>query len=95
MFLGHLCYALGILAALYVGGVMMVLHPVEQLYHAFMSGSLTVHIVLLDALRIFFSATVAGLVWCIGYMGYNFFKGKEDPDWDEINARVGCQEDKQ
>jgi len=26
-------------------------------------------------------------VWCIGYIGYNFFKGNEDPDWAAIEAR--------
>ena len=33
------------------------------------------------------STTVAGLIWCIGYIAYNHFKGTEDPDWDELKAK--------
>ena len=69
--LGILCYALGILAALYVGG-----------YHM-----LTLPLLLKSIIKIAFSTTFAGLVWCIGYIGYNFFKGNEDPDWAAIEAR--------
>lgn len=66
--LGILCYALGILAALYVGGWLMLIKPI--------------HVIIIA-----FSTTFAGLVWCIGYIGYNFFKGNEDPDWAAIEAR--------
>lgn len=69
--LGILCYALGILAALYVGGYLM----------------LTLPLLLKSIIKIAFSTTFAGLVWCIGYIGYNFFKGDEDPDWAAIEAR--------
>lgn len=68
--LGILCYALGILAALYVGGYLMLIKPI--------------HVIII---KIAFSTTFAGLVWCIGYIGYNFFKGDEDPDWAAIEAR--------
>ena len=68
--LGILCYALGILAALYVGGWLMLIKPI--------------HVIII---KIAFSTTFAGLVWCIGYIGYNFFKGNEDPDWAAIEAR--------
>jgi hypothetical protein len=75
MLLGGACYVLGLAAAIYIGGVLMLLHPVGELYNAYCMGTLTVF-------------SVAGLVWCIGYIGYNHFKGTEDPDWDEINART-------
>ena len=68
--LGILCYALGILAALYVGGWLMLIKPIHK-----------------SIIKIAFSTTFAGLVWCIGYIGYNFFKGNEDPDWAAIEAR--------
>ena len=35
----------------------------------------------------FFERRIAGLVWCIGYIGYNHFKGTEDPDWAAIEER--------
>ena len=75
--LGILCYALGILAALYVGGYLMLIKPIHVIIIAFGN----------DMLTLPFSTTFAGLVWCIGYIGYNFFKGNEDPDWAAIEAR--------
>lgn len=91
--LGSACYVLGLLAAIYVGGVIMLLHPIEALYVAYVTGTLTVRMVLINVIIMMLSATIAGLVWCIGYIGYNYFKGTEDPDWDEINARITKQED--
>ena len=38
-------------------------------------------------IKIAFSTTFGGLVWCIGYIGYNHFKGTEDPDWEAIEER--------
>ncbi len=90
--LGIACYVLGMLAAVYIGGVVMLLHPVEALYRAYVTGALTVPVVLSSVVRIVLSATTAGLVWCIGYIGYNYFKGTEDPDWDEINERMAKTE---
>ena len=26
-------------------------------------------------------------MWCIGYIGYNFFRGTEDPDWNTIEEK--------
>ena len=31
--------------------------------------------------------------WKIRYVGYNYFKGDEDPDWERINARVQQNQD--
>ena len=31
--------------------------------------------------------TLAGLIWCIGYIGYNHFKGTEDPDWEVLEEQ--------
>lgn len=76
--LGLLCYALGILAALYVGGYLMLIIGNDML---------TLPLLLKSIIKIAFSTTFAGLVWCIGYIGYNFFKGNEDPDWAAIEAR--------
>ena len=85
--LGILCYALGILAALYVGGWLMLIKPIHVIIIAFGNDMLTLPLLLKSIIKIAFSTTFAGLVWCIGYIGYNFFKGNEDPDWAAIEAR--------
>ena len=85
--LGILCYALGILAALYVGGYLMLIKPIHVIIIAFGNDMLTLPLLLESIIKIAFSTTFAGLVWCIGYIGYNFFKGNEDPDWAAIEAR--------
>ena len=85
--LGILCYALGILAALYVGGYLMLIKPIHVIIIAFGNDMLTLPLLLKSIIKIAFSTTFAGLVWCIGYIGYNFFKGNEDPDWAAIEAR--------
>ena len=85
--LGILCYALGILAALYVGGYLMLIKPIHVIIIAFGNDMLTLPLLLKSIIKIAFSTTFAGLVWCIGYIGYNFFKGDEDPDWAAIEAR--------
>ena len=54
---------------------------------AFSNDSLTLTLLLKSIIKIAFSTTFAGLVWCIGYIGYNHFKGTEDPDWAAIEER--------
>lgn len=85
--LGVLCYALGIFFALYVGGWLMLIKPIHMLMDAFANNSLTLSLLLKSIIKIAFSTTFAGLVWCIGYIGYNHFKGTEDPDWAAIEER--------
>ena len=82
--LGVLCYALGIFFALYVGGWLMLIKPIHMLMEAFSNDSLTLTLLLKSIIKIAFSTTFAGLVWCIGY---NHFKGTEDPDWAAIEER--------
>jgi hypothetical protein len=89
MLLGGACYVLGLAAAIYIGGVLMLLEPIEVLYHAYCIGTLTLMLVVVNGIKILLSTTIGGFVWCLGYIGYNHFKGTEDPDWDEINARIG------
>ena len=85
--LGVLCYALGIFFALYVGGWLMLIKPIHMLMDAFSNDSLTLTLLLKSIIKVAFSTTFAGLVWCIGYIGYNHFKGTEDPDWAAIEER--------
>lgn len=85
--LGMLCYAAGIFFALYVGGWLMLIKPIHTIMIAFGAGSLTLSLLLKSIIKIAFSTTFGGLVWCIGYIGYNHFKGTEDPDWEAIEER--------
>lgn len=80
--LAVLCYALGILASIYVGAWLMLIQPIHQLLSAFSSNELTFMLLVICIIKIALSTTFAGFVWCIGYIGYNHFKGKEDPEWD-------------
>lgn len=90
--LALLCNVLGTLAAVYVGGWMMFLRPIHTLYTAFLGHEMTIQLVLTCGVKILLSTTFAGLVWCIGYIGSNFFKGDEDPDWNVLNAKVDEQD---
>lgn len=85
--LGLICYGLGIVLALYVGLWHMICRPVAGLYFAFVAGELTLSMILACSVKVLFSTTFAGLIWCIGYIGYNYFKGTEDPDWEELEEQ--------
>ena len=86
--LGRICYILGVFFALYVGGWLMLICPIKNLLDAFSTGTLTGPMLITNIIIIALSTTFAGLVWCIGYIGYNFFKGTEDPDWNELEAKI-------
>lgn len=85
--MGILCYAAGVVCAVYVGGWLMLFLPITTLAGAISDGSWTVGFVLANLIKIVFSATIAGFLWCLGYIGYNHFKGTEDPDWEKLNRK--------
>lgn len=87
MLIAFLCYAMGIFASLYVGLWGMICRPLQELYTAFVSGDVSLFLVAACAIKILFSTTLAGMVWCIGYIGFNHFKGDKDPDWDAIEEQ--------
>lgn len=88
MFMAMACYAFGILSSAYVGGWIMLILPVRRLLGAYSAGMLSLSLVLVSGIKIFFSLTVAGFIWCVGYVGYNHFIGTEDPDWEAINRKI-------
>jgi hypothetical protein len=90
--LALLCNVFGTIAAVYVGGWLMLLQPVYMLYTSFAGGTLTLPLVVSCAVKMLLSTTFAGLVWCIGYIGFNYFKGDEDPDWTALNGGLEQQE---
>lgn len=85
--LGVICYSLGIFCSIYVGGWLMLIKPIRGLLFAFSMKTLTFKFLVVSIIKIAFSTTFGGLVWCIGYIGYNFFKGTEDPDWNAIEEK--------
>lgn len=85
--LGLICYILGILFSLYVGFWKMICLPLQALYSAFVGGTLSWSLIVACGVKVLLSTTLAGLIWCIGYIGYNYFKGTEDPDWEALEEQ--------
>lgn len=85
--LGVISYALGIFCSLYVGGWLMLIKPIKRLIVACSTNQLTIKLLIFNIVVIALSTTFAGFVWCIGYLGYNFFKGKDDPDWEAMEQK--------
>ena len=93
--LGLICYGLGIIAAAYYGLWKMLLLPLHTLALSFKAGSLTIPVIASCGLKILLSTTMAGLIWCIGYIAYNHFKGTEDPDWKAMEEKRQKLEEEQ
>ena len=64
----YICNLLGSLIALYVGGWMMLIHMLWITYMDFCIGRLTILKLVLTAVCVLFSTTVAGGIWCLFYM---------------------------
>ena len=79
--LGFVCYTIGVIAAAYYGLWKMLVLPLHTLAVSFLAGDLNVTLLAVCVVKILFSTTMAGLIWCIGYIAYNHFKGTQDPDW--------------
>lgn len=77
------CYILGVFASIYIGGWLMLVKPVRLLMHSYGMGTLSVRLLAVCILKITLSTTVAGLVWCVGYIGCNYFRGTED-EYDRL-----------
>lgn len=67
-------YALGVLGWCYVGGYMILTKPLKSLVVAYLAGKLSVGKILVAAVQAFLYLSLAGGVWCIGYMLSNHFK---------------------
>ncbi len=88
MFFARLCYTAGVVAGIYVGGWKLLILPLRQLLAAIARHTMTSHFLMVCVIKMVLSFTVGGFLFCVGYIGYNAFKGKEEPDWDAINARI-------
>ena len=81
-----ICYGMGIFLSAYIGGWEMLFEPLFILIHDISRGSLTFDIAFVCIIKIALSATMAGFIWCLGYLGFNHFKGKEEPDWEALES---------
>ena len=75
--LALLCYFAGILGWCYVGAYMILSKPVWGLVRAFGARQLSVLTLLGAVIPVFVYLSLAGAVWCIGYMLSDYFKDKD------------------
>lgn len=75
--LAFLCYAAGSLGWCYVGAYMSLTKPVWGVFRAIESGSFHLFMLLTAAVQVFVYLSIAGGVWCIGYMLSDYFKDKD------------------
>lgn len=68
-----ICYVLGILGWGYVGGWMILTRPLKGLVVAHMAGNLTIWKLLSALIQGFIYLSLAGAVWCVGYILSNYF----------------------
>ena len=95
MILGMISYCLGFVFALYVGGWILFIQPIIELFEAYQKGTIGVLLVAVCIIKIVLSTTIAGFVWCIGYIGYNYCKGTEDPDWRALKEKFKVKKNKE
>lgn len=69
-----LCYVLGVIGWCYVGGYMILTKPVKNLIVAYCAGSLTLRKIIAALIQGFIYLSLAGAVWCVGYILSNHFK---------------------
>ena len=72
-----LCYILGVLGWFYVGGWMILTKPLKGLVLAHAAGCLSIGKLLVAMLQGFVYLSLAGAVWCVGYMLSNYFRDNE------------------
>mgnify|MGYP006370815551 CR=1 FL=1 len=90
-----ICYAIGVIASVYFGLWKMLFLPIHTLAISFRTGGMTFPSVASCGVKILLSTTMAGLIWCIGYMAYNHFKGTEDPDFKAMEEERQLAEKEQ
>jgi hypothetical protein len=70
-------YTLGILGWFYIGGWMILTRPVKGLILAHLAGNLSLWKLLAAVIQAFLYLSLAGGVWCIGYMLSTHFEEKK------------------
>ena len=71
----------------------MIVLPLHTLAVSFLAGDLNITLLAVCVVKILFSTTMAGLIWCIGYIAYNHFKGTQDPDWETMEKEYMAEKE--
>lgn len=71
MVLALVIYLTGFAVSIYVGGWVLIIEPVKGALAAHALGTLTFWQVVVVILKCVSSLTVAGLIWCLGYIVSN------------------------
>ncbi|MCI8490560.1 MAG: hypothetical protein HFJ04_10060 [Lachnospiraceae bacterium] len=71
-------YFLGLAVAIYIGGWVMLIKPVKQTIVAYTLGTLTLPQLIIAVIKCISSLTVAGLIWCLGYIASNHIFDSRD-----------------
>ena len=87
LLLGIICYTLGVFLTIYIGGWVMLIKPIRLLLTAFSAKTLTFTMLVNCIIKIALSTTVGGFLWCLGYIGFNHFRGTEEPDWENLEKK--------
>lgn len=69
-----ICSFLGLMGWCYVGGYMILTKPLKDLVLSFAAGDFSFVKILAALVQAFLYLSLAGAVWCIGYMGSDYFK---------------------
>ncbi len=69
--LASMIYIIGLIAAVYVGGWIMILKPIRGTITAYTVGTLTLPQLIVAIVKCICSTTVAGFIWCLGYIASN------------------------
>lgn len=64
----NICMIIGTIIAIYVGGWIMFVKSILGTYVAYTTGTLTFAYVVKALIKCVTAATVAGAIWCIGYI---------------------------
>ncbi len=78
IFLAAAVYFIGLAAAIYVGGWIMIIKPIKGTITAYTLGTLTIPQLFITVIKCICSLTVAGLIWCIGYIASNHVYDSRD-----------------
>ena len=80
-FIRRCFYLLGTFLALYIGGWLMMVHPLQDIYEGWCEGVLSVRRVVVDAIKCLFAGTVGGTLWSVGYIVGNCFREYDEDGW--------------
>lgn len=70
-------YLIGLAVSVYVGGWVMLIQPIRGTITAYTLGTLTLRQLVIKCIS---SLTVAGLIWCIGYIASNHVYDSRDEE---------------